>query len=386
MTVGRLRVVDLTDDAVVYATRLLADLGAEVIRVESPRTDRTPPSAGGEARRVAFRQFFDAGKRSVAIDLARGEGREVLARLCAGVDIVVDGLESAVEPVDGFYAQLRATNPRLSWVAVRPFAREAAGEAFKSSEIVRYALSGLMSITGNPQDSPMLVGGGLSNAVVAAYAALACYLAARLARRTGRGRLAWVSAHEALLTVMQQGLYEAAFTGNVVRRGGSRHAHIAIAGALPCRGGHVVVSANERGMWRALVELIGDARLRDEALSNEVMRLRRQAEIFGLLAQWTQPREKEATAEAVQARHIPAAPVNSVRDVLRDGHLRVRGFFHPTPDGSMPAFRMPWTTAVRPAPGLGEDTEHVLRDAGFDREEIERLEARGVVARTGARV
>ncbi len=384
---GRLRVMDLTDEAVVYATRLLADLGADVIRIESNGADQA-------AEPRAFRRFFHAGKRSVVIDLTRDEGREVLARLCSQVDAVVEGLNPDAE-IERDRDRIREKNPLLTWVAVRSFEPEAQGRDLKTAEITRYALSGLMSITGDPQGAPMLVGGGLSNAVVAAYAALACYLGYLTAQRSGEGPLIWVSAHEALLAVMQQGLLEAALSGGVVKRAGSRHAYIAMAGALPCRDGHVVISANERRMWRTLVEMVGDERLRDQELDDERVRMRRQQEIFAILAGWAGAFTKDGLAEMAQARHVPVAPVNGVGDILRDPHLRARGFFradgHPDDArgeerGSMPVLKAPWSGAQAPARRPGEDTEAVLREAGFSGREIDDLEASGVVARTAARV
>ena len=205
-----LRVLDLTDDAVSYTTRLLADLGAEIIRIDVP--------GRGEGAGVA--------ERSLALDVRRREGLDVLARLCATADVVLDGIEPAFERAEDAHARCLTVNPRLVWVAVRPFAPPA-GAGRTSAEIVRYAQSGLMSITGMPGQTPYLIGGGLGDAVTAAYAAFACLLGYRHAREAGAGRVIYVSAHEALATFMQQGLYEAAFSGRVVRRGGNRHAHIA---------------------------------------------------------------------------------------------------------------------------------------------------------------
>ncbi len=385
--------VDLTDESVMYATRLLADLGADVIRIESPGSDRIHPWAregieagrdGGE--RNVLRQYFGAGKRSVALDLSRTEGLEIFGRLCSGVDVVMDGIESIFDSVESVHARVREANPRLTWVAVREFAPDAAQTSFKSCEIVRYALSGLMSITGDPQGSPMLVGGGVSNAIVAAYAALASVLGAMSARERGRGQLVWVSAYEALLTVMQQGLFEAALGGRVVSRAGSRHAHIAMAGALPCRDGHVVISANERSMWRALVEMIGDERLRDDELNDEGSRMRRQGEIFQILAGWAEAFAKSELSRVGQARQIPVAPVNSLFDVLSDVQLRSRGFFQNVGgEGDMAFLNTPWAERGRPAPRRGEHTEAVLQEVGLARDEIKALEAEGIVVQAAAR-
>ncbi|MGQ0549344.1 MAG: CaiB/BaiF CoA transferase family protein [Armatimonadota bacterium] len=369
-----LRVLDLTDESAVYAGRLLADLGADVVRLDA---------ADGAARDPSYR-FFNAGTRSVVVDLRRAGGSEILERLCTAADVVMDGIAPRFDDTPSLYARCRAANPRLVWVALRPFAPAAGGEIARTAGIVRYALSGLMSITGQPGQTPMLVGGGLADAITAVYGALACVLGARLARQTGDGRLVHVSGHEALLTVMQQGVYEAALSGRVVTRRGSRHAHIAMAGALPCRDGYVVISANERRMWAALVDLVGDERLRDQALTEEQSRLARQEDVFEIVGAWTQRFSKAELSELAQARGIPIAPVHSVDDLLTDPQLRSREFFQRIGDDEIPVLRVPWMRRPSPAPRPAQHTAEVLREAGFSRDEIGRLEAAGVIA-TGPR-
>ncbi len=379
----RLRVLDITDGAVAYATRLLADLGADVVRIDVPGRREGPEAPA---------RCLDAGKRSVGIDLRRDEGVEVLARLCGVADAVVEGIEPVFDAAENVYARCRAGSPRLTWVAVRPFA-PTAGAGRTSAEIVRYAQSGLMSITGMPGQAPCLLGGGLADAVTATYAALACLLGYRHARDSGSGRLIYVSAHEALATFMQQGLYEAAFSGRVVKRGGNRHAHIAASGALACRDGYVVISANERRMWETLVEMVGDERLRDAALNDERVRMEHQAEIFGVLESWARRFTKAELSEMAQARGIPVAPVHDIEALLHDPHLRARRFFHRVDGQDVPVLTTPWLTPPSGVSGPGAQTATVLREAGFSHEDIARLEAAGVVpaprvpgARDGARV
>jgi len=366
---GRLRVLDLTDRAAVYATRLLVDLGADVIRVDGP---------GGLPLDDADR-WFNAGKRSIGLDPRTDEGIDVLARLCAAADAVVEGIQPAVGRVDAVYGRCRRANPRLTWVAIRPLVTDPDADGAGGAEIIRYARSGLMSITGMPDGAPVVVGGGLADAVVATFGALACLLGCRVARRDGAGRLIRVSAHEALSMVMQQGLYEAAFSSRVTRRGGNRHAHIAAAGALECRDGYVVVSANERRMWRALVEMVDDDRLRDDALADEGIRLERQSEIFDILGAWARRFTKADLSAMAQARGVPVAPVHDVDDLLRDPQLHARGFFQRVEGEEMPTLVTPWRAPLGAAPRPGAHTAAVLADAAFSRDEIARLRAAGVV-------
>jgi len=377
MLAETLRVLDLTDQAIAYGARLLADLGAEVIRVEQSGAVQ-PGESDGEAE--SFLQYVHAGKRRVGLNLQTPQARQVLVRLCGNVDVVLDGIEPIIDDVTASYVDVRQIHPHLTWVAVREFARGHREITAESVEIVRCALTGLLSIVGEPGEAPTVVGGGLSNAVVATYAALAAYLGTRVARLSGQGRLVWVSAYEALVSVMPQGLLEAALSGNVVKRTGSRHAHIAAAGLIPCRDGYVVVSANEPRMWKALVDLVGDPRLRDEKLEHADERMRRQSEVFEVLAQWAQGYGKHELAQAAQARRIPVAPVQSPFDILHDEQLQALGFFAQSDQGEPMAYlRTPWASGKVTAARPGEHTESVMQEAGFTRAEIRALEADGVI-------
>jgi crotonobetainyl-CoA:carnitine CoA-transferase CaiB-like acyl-CoA transferase len=208
MTTPRpLRVLDLTDHAAAYATRLLVDLGVQVIRLEVPgRTHET--------RSDARDRCFNTGKRSAGIDLRREDGLEVLAQLCATADAVVEGIEPLFAHTDQAYARCGVANPRLTWVAIRPLVPETVTGGPKSAEIL--AMRGrLMSITGVP-GGPALVGGGLADAVIMT---LGRWPYARVPDgRAHRSTRITVSAHEVLSMLMQQGLYEAARQYHQTRR------------------------------------------------------------------------------------------------------------------------------------------------------------------------
>jgi crotonobetainyl-CoA:carnitine CoA-transferase CaiB-like acyl-CoA transferase len=336
-----LRVLDLSDDAMAYAGRLLSDLGAQVVRVR-------PPGDRGRWRAGPLR-YFTVGIDTVTVDPHRADARQTLLDLCGAADVVLDGPAPFIPDHANLRDAARSAAPGLVWVAIREF-HPGVDHPPDGGALARYARSGLMSITGDPSGPPLVAGGGLPDAIVAAYAALAAFLGARTARTSGEGRLIWVSAHEALVSLMPQGLMEAALTGRVVRRAGGRHGHIAMAGALPCRDGWAVISANERAMWRALVETIGDPRLRDPALDDERERMRRQAEIFSIVGEWTAGYGKAELCELLQARQIPVAPVHDPLDVARDPQLHARRFLS---HGAVAALTPPWASPRHPTFEIG---------------------------------
>jgi crotonobetainyl-CoA:carnitine CoA-transferase CaiB-like acyl-CoA transferase len=155
-----------------------------------------------------------------------------------------------------------------------------------------------------------------------------------------------------------------------------------MAGALPCQDGHAVISANERGMWRSLVGMIGDARLAGDALTDERERMRRQAEIFAIVAEWTAQFSKADLADRAQAAHVPVAPVNTMADVARDPHLLARGFFEPIGEWDRgPVLHAPWTArGRRDVPRPGQHTEQVLIEVGLSPAELRRLTTAGAVS------
>jgi crotonobetainyl-CoA:carnitine CoA-transferase CaiB-like acyl-CoA transferase len=349
------RIIDLTSEVGAYGTRLLAELGHDVVRVE--------PSAGDALRRLDggwFHQFLNAGKRSFALDLDAGHEWGVLLALIASADAVVASLPL---PLDE--AALLAVNPNLVLVEIDD----------GPPELCAFARSGLLAITGEPEKRPVVLGGHIPYSAVGLYVAMAASAALLAKDATGNGTVVDLSAPQCMAVLAEQVWVEYSSSGELLERLGSRGGITALAGALPCADGHWMVSVppDAKG-WANFVTVVPDPAFKDDAsLADEALRRERKHEILDRIAAWSTHRMKDEIVEAAQERHIPAAPVVSPLELALDPQLLARGFLreveHPefgricVPSGALANL---WHETPAPAPRLGADTAAILAELGYD--------------------
>lgn len=372
------RILDLTTIVGAYGTRVLAELGHDVIRVEDRAGDalrRAAPLLDGAAdlEASAFHQFLNAGKRSVALDLAGEEGRRVLLALAAKADAVVASL-----PLPVSEDALLAAKRDLVLVLIDD----------GPPELCAYASSGLLAITGDPARAPTLMGGHVPCAAVGIHVVLAAAAALLAKETTGQDQIVDVSAPQCLAALAEQVWVEYSATGETMERLGSRGGVTALAGALPCADGHWMISVppDPRG-WTNFVELVPDPAFKDDhSLADEAMRRERKEEILGRIAVWSTQQKKNEIVEEAQRRHIPATVVTNPLELIDDPQLLARGFLRPAdhpdfgrinfPTGALASLRR---QEMSFAPRLGEHTAAILSESGYADAEIARLKERGVV-------
>jgi len=355
------RVLDFTSEVGAYGTRLLAELGHDVVRVERPHGDalrRLHPYLGAKPNQdsSAFHQFLNAGKRSFAPDLGTEKGRRLLLALVAKADAVVASL-----PLPLGEDALTAANPDLVLVRIDD----------GPPELCAFASSGLLAITGEPDGRPVLLGGHVPYGAVGIYVAMAAAAALFAKEETGAGQVVDLSAQQCLAALAEQVWIEYGASGESLERLGSRGGITALAGALPCADGHWMVSVppSPQG-WANFVELVPDPVFKDDgSMADEAMRRERKNEILDRVALWSERRNKHEIVEEAQRRHIPAAPVLSPLDLTHDPQLLSRGFLravdHPDfgrinfPLGALASL---WGTALPFAPRLGQDNASILKE------------------------
>jgi crotonobetainyl-CoA:carnitine CoA-transferase CaiB-like acyl-CoA transferase len=359
------RILDLTTHAAVYATRLLAEAGHDVVRVEPPAGDalrRLDPHLGPtpDLEHGAYHQFFNAGKRSLALDMASPAGREVLLGLARGADAIVGML-----PLPVAESELLAANPRLVVTTVED----------ADPELCAYARSGLLSITGHPDTEPALLGGHAVYAATGLYTAVATAAALYAQAISGQGQVVRVSVEQCLESLMEQAMLTYTAHGKSSERRGLRGAVTAVSGAYRCADGYWMISvpAHPEG-WASFVDWTQDPALQaDPSLADEAERRARQGFILDRLEHWGAGLPKdELTAEA-QRRHIPASPMASPLDLVRDPQLIARGFLreveHPAlgrvlyPAGAVATMR---DTCPSLAPALGAHNAEIMAELGHD--------------------
>ena len=373
------RVIDLSGLTGAYATRLFAEQGHEVIRIESPGGDslrRLPPFLyeKQDLEHSAYHQFLNAGKKSLVLNLDATAGQEIFLELLRQSDTLVAD-DSLPWRDDRFPS---ATNPRLVVTKIHD----------QEPELCANARSGLMSLTGHPGQAPVILGAHVPSLAVGIYVAVATAAALLASKSTGKGTVVTVSVREALESFVEQAMVEYTFSGTVTERRGSKGAITAVSGALPCKDGHWVISQIHRpGRWLKFMDWVQDAELAsDPSLAEEENQHKRRDFIMGRLDQWAKRFTKTELVEEAQRRHFPASPVSTPLDLIDDPQLIARGFLkdmdHPVfgrikfPAGAIASVL---GTQLTPAPRLGQHNDEILTQLGYSEEDRRTLSAAGAV-------
>jgi len=374
-----------------YCTMLLADLGADVIKVERPGVgDETrtwgPPFAGGES---AYYLSVNRGKRSVAIDLATPVGVEIVRQLAATSDVVVENFRSGTAERLGIgHEQLRAQRPELIYGSITGFGsrREPAGRA--GYDLIVQAESGLMAITGEADGEPMKVGVALVD-VLAGSAAATAILGALIGRGvTGRGDKIEISLLGSALASLVNVASAALMTGQEPARHGNAHATIVPYQTFATADAPLAVAAANDGLFARLCSVVGLPELTDDPrFRTNPDRVAHRSELIALLEARLAARPADQWLAALNKFGVPAGKVRGVLDALcaaeRAGQPATARVPHPTAgevEVVLPPFSLgTGTRPLRAPPLLGEHTNELLAELGYGREEIDRLRATGIV-------
>ncbi len=396
---SRMRVVDLTHYiAGPYCSKLLADYGAEVIKVERPGVGDgargLPPFFGdrpGPERSGLF-FFLNTNKKGITLNLKTPEGRKVLLKLVEGADLLVENFRPGVMDRLGLTLEvLRGANPRLVTVSISNFGSSGPYRDYSMTDSVAYALGGWTYPMGEPGRPPVQPGGSFGQYIAGLYAATGALQAIRYRDASGRAQHVEVSIQEALLATTLYDFVAFSYSGFVRKRSGRQfHPGFPNLVTLPCADGYVGIHAGLPHQVRALLELVERPDLaRDQRFQNLAGLARHAQELHDALVPWVQKRGKWEIYHAAQARGIPACPIPSVDEVVAWVQLKERGAFIEVehPEGERvkipgPPFREatkpPWP--LRRAPLLGEHTEEILCGRlGYQALEVERMRKAGIL-------
>jgi crotonobetainyl-CoA:carnitine CoA-transferase CaiB-like acyl-CoA transferase len=379
-----------------YCTMVLADLGADVVKVERPEGgDETrawgPPFVDGEA---AYYLSVNRSKRSCAIDLGDPAGRELALELCAQADAVVENFKAggAVRLGVG-YEQVRARNPAIVYCSITGFGSKRHPPDRPGYDFIAQAESGLMSITGPADGAPHKVGVAVVDVLAGLHAAVAVLAALQRRRDTGEGT--WVevplldSALAGLINVAQNALV----TGKAPERHGNAHPNIVPYQDFETAAGRIAVAAGNDGLFQRLCRAIGREDLvDDERFRTNAERVRNRTELIPELAARFAHRTAEEWVGLLDAAGVPVGKVRSVPDALsaaaEAGRAATASVPHPA-TGALELVTSPiWMEGLGPPaapPLLGEHTREVLSDLGHGEEELRELTERRVVRVSEAR-
>jgi len=395
-----LKVVDLTQMlAGPYCTQLLADHGAEVIKIESPEGDMTRP-AGPFRPEDTGRTFggyycsINRNKRSIVIDLKQDEGRAIVLALAAKADVVVENYRAGVmERLGLSYETLAALNPRLVYASIRGFGDPHTAQSpyvdWPAFDVVAQAMGGMMGVTGPDADHPTKIGPGVGDTVPALFAAFGILAAVMRSRETGLGQYVDVSMADSVLALSERIVYQHSITGVVPGPDGNHHPMICPFGLFPAADGTIAIACHQDGFWKILCEKLDlhematDPRYADFKLRHA----NRKTLLDTLSARTGQLTKAELTARL--GGKVPFGPVLNAAEIATDPHFAAREMvvpvLHPGHSAPISLAGVPVRMSVTPgginrrAPWLGEDTEAVLREAGFDTDRINAWRKAGIV-------
>jgi succinyl-CoA:mesaconate CoA transferase len=327
-----LRVLDLTRVlGGPYCTMLLADMGADVVKVEPPGGDlvrETPPFVAEDVDPYGgYFQSVNRGKRSLELDLRASDDREAFLDLVDRADVLVENFRAGtMASLDLGYERLQERNPGLVYAAIRGFGDPRTGATDRQDQpaydLVVQALAGVMQVNGQPEDPPTKVGLGIGDIFTGALSAVGILAALRHRDRTGEGQFVDTAMYDSMISLCERTVYQHSYTGEVPGRRGNAHPTLFPYDAFETRDGLVVIAALGENHWAELCDAMGRPELA-AAFPDQRSRLAERERLRPLVADWVAARTTGQVCDRLAGR-VPCAPVQDVADVFDDEAVRDR--------------------------------------------------------------
>ncbi len=335
-----------------WAGQILADLGAEVIKVESPAGDDTrqwgPPFvtyADGSSD-AAYFHATNRGKTSVVIDFATPEGQAEVRRLVADADVVIENFKVGTLAKYGLdYASLSAANPGLVYCSITGFGQDGPYASRPGYDFIIQGMSGVMDLTGDPDGPPQKIGVAFADIMTGLYAVIAIQAALAARAVSGRGDHIDMALFDVMTGVLANQAQNYLVTGQTPRRLGNSHPNITPYAVFPCEDGWFILAVGNDSQFRKFCAAMGlDALARDTRFTSNARRLEHRGVLEVLIAEATRLRTRADLLELLEAAGVPAGPINSVADAFADPQIVARAMQQQflTPDGqSIAGIRTP---------------------------------------------
>jgi crotonobetainyl-CoA:carnitine CoA-transferase CaiB-like acyl-CoA transferase len=392
-----LRVIELARSAAApMCCRLLAGFGAEVVKVEQPGTGDSSRGSGPFQGDLPDREksapflFLNSGKKSITLDVGTATGRDLLLRLLQDADVLVEDLgPRRMQDLGLTFAELQATNPRMIVASISYYGQSGPYSSYEATELTGFAMSGYMSITGQPEREPLKPAGNIGQYEGGLHAATGVMAALLQRELTGKGQLVDTSIAEATCYAASM-LGPWLNTGDLFRRDGNRHPtqnpnHHYPTTSLPCRDGwvHLHYPSSGNDLIAMLLEI-------PQLLESDLAEAPRghADEIDALCLPWLAEHDKFEIVQHAQELRLPFTEVLSPQEILDDPQHAARGYFvdvdHPATGtvrqvgAPVQASETPWQSA--PAPLLGEHNQEIYRDRlGYSVDDLARMRDRGII-------
>ena len=388
-----LKVVELgTLIAGPYCARLLAEFGADVVKVETP-------GEGDPLRK--WRKLHEGNslwwyaqarnKKSIGVNLRDPGGQEVVRRLARDADIVVENFRpGTLEKWNLGYEALARDNARLIMVRLSGFGQSGPYRDRPGFGAIGESMGGMRYITGYPDRAPVRVGISIGDSLAAMFGVIGALMAIHHRHASGKGQVVDVALYEAVFAMMESMLPEYGMGGFVRERSGASLPGIVPSNTYPCRDGkYVVIGANADSIFKRMMRAIGRGDLADDpTLANNDGRVKRTEELDRVIGAWTAQHDLDAVLEVLDRAEVPSGRIYSIADIAADLHYQARGMIerHKLGDedlllpGIVPKLSATPGGTKWIGPKLGEHTDEVLRDLGYEAARRHALRAAGVVS------
>jgi crotonobetainyl-CoA:carnitine CoA-transferase CaiB-like acyl-CoA transferase len=364
-----------------WAGQLLADLGAEIIKIENPEGgDDTrswgPPfvtGKGGENLSAAYYHSTNRGKRSVALDFSEPEGAETLKKLIATADVLIENFKVGGLKKYGLdYESVKALNPRLVYCSITGFGQTGPYAPRAGYDFIIQGIGGLMSITGEPGREPQKVGVAVSDIFTGLYSVIAIQAALRHAEKTGEGQYIDMALLDTQCSILGNQNLNYLVSGKVPVQMGNAHMNIAPYEVLPVKDGHVILAVGNDGQFHRFCGALGIPELaQDPDFATNPARVANRVRLRERLVAELAGREKAPLLAALERATVPASPINNIAEMFEDPQIVARNMRMDLSDADgnvLPSVRAPMLMSrtplayERPSPRLGEHTEEVLAE------------------------
>jgi crotonobetainyl-CoA:carnitine CoA-transferase CaiB-like acyl-CoA transferase len=369
-----------------WVGQLLADLGADVVKVERPGAgDDTrgwgPPFVEGADDGDLSAAYFHScnrGKRSIAVDFETPEGRDLVRRLAAQADVVVENFKVGGLKKYGLdWDSLRRVNPRLVYCSITGFGQNGPYATRAGYDFMIQGMGGIMDLTGSPEGEPQKIGVAYVDIFTGVYSVVGILAALFRRDRTGQGAHVDMALLDVQTSVLANQAMNYLASGQAPRRMGNAHPNIVPYQVFPVADGHVIVAVGNDGQFARFVTVLGRPELaQDERFRTNAGRVRHRLALVPVLTELTLKVPRDGLLAALEAQGVPAGPINTVADVFADPQVIARGMRIDLPapaakGGAIPSVRSPIVldgepmAARRPSPRLGEHTQEVLSDPSW---------------------
>jgi formyl-CoA transferase len=402
---SHIRVLDLSRIlAGPWASQNLADLGAEVIKIERPGSgddtrDWGPPflkdKTGKETHESAYFLSVNRGKKSVTLDISKPEGQKIARNLASKSDVLIENYKvGGLKKYGLAYDELKTINPKIIYCSITGFGQTGPHAQRPGYDFIFQGMGGLMSITGErdgePGGGPQKVGIAITDVLTGMYASLAITAAIAHRERTGQGQYIDLALLDTIVAFGANQILNYFTSGEVPHRYGNAHANLLPYEVFATADGHVILAAGNDGQFASFCKAAEQPELAEDARFRAMPdRIRHRAELIPLVRQIMKRRASRDWIVRLEAANVPCGPINDYKEVFEDPQVRHRGLKIETPHplaGTTPGISSPMrfsetpVTYGVPPPMLGQHTQEVLKGVlAMSDAEIERLRERGVV-------